>query len=90
LFSPVQAQNLPLPAAHPCKWTGEYEFELQAKERLQIILPVVGYIALFGTAVETGVVMVVYLRDALNRRLANGQPLKHEDIEEAAIEGAVQ
>jgi Cu(I)/Ag(I) efflux system membrane protein CusA/SilA len=49
----------------------------------------VGYITLFGIAVETGVVMVVYLHEALNRRLASGKPLKHEDIEEAAIEGAV-
>src|SRR5258706_2709240 len=50
----------------------------------------VGYIALFGIAVETGVVMVVYLHEALNRRLASGKPLKHEDIEQAVIEGAVQ
>ena len=49
----------------------------------------VGYIALFGIAVETGVVMVVYLHEALNRRLASGKPLQHEDIEEAVIEGAV-
>ena len=49
----------------------------------------VGYIALFGIAVETGVVMVVYLHEALERRLASGKPLRHEDIEEAAIEGAV-
>jgi Cu(I)/Ag(I) efflux system membrane protein CusA/SilA len=49
----------------------------------------VGYIALFGIAVETGVVMVVYLHEALDRRLASGKPLKHEDIQEAAIEGAV-
>jgi copper/silver efflux system protein len=50
----------------------------------------VGYIALFGIAVETGVVMVVYLHEALNRRLATDSPLKHEDIEAAVIEGAVQ
>ncbi len=50
----------------------------------------VGYIALFGIAVETGVVMVVYLHEALDRRLASGKPLKHQDIEEAVIEGAVQ
>jgi copper/silver efflux system protein len=50
----------------------------------------VGYIALFGIAVETGVVMVVYLHEALNKRLAGGRPLRHEDIEEAVIEGAVQ
>ncbi|HET8921732.1 MAG TPA: CusA/CzcA family heavy metal efflux RND transporter [Candidatus Acidoferrum sp.] len=49
----------------------------------------VGYIALFGIAVETGVVMVVYLHEALNRKLASGRPLRHEDIEEAVIEGAV-
>src|SRR5216684_4212641 len=49
----------------------------------------VGYIALFGIAVETGVVMVVYLHEALNRRLASGEPLRHEDIEAAVIEGAV-
>ena len=48
----------------------------------------VGYIALFGIAVEAGVVMVVYLHEALSRRLASGKPLKH-DIEEAVIEGAV-
>jgi len=50
----------------------------------------VGFIALFGIAVETGVVMVVYLHQALDHRLARGVPLKHEDIEEAAIEGGVQ
>jgi Cu/Ag efflux pump CusA len=31
----------------------------------------VGYIALFGIAVETGVVMVVYLHEALDHRLAS-------------------
>src|SRR5437867_98864 len=50
----------------------------------------VGYIALFGIAVETGVVVAAYLHEALNRRLASGKRLKHEDIEEAIIEGAVQ
>ncbi|MCI0736419.1 MAG: efflux RND transporter permease subunit, partial [Beijerinckiaceae bacterium] len=121
------------------KWSGQYEFELRAKERLKIILPVVfisiflllymvfhsvtealvlifptlyaitgglllqwylgynfsvavwvGYIALFGVAVETGVVMVVYLHEALERKLASGAALQRADIEEAAIEGAVQ
>ncbi len=50
----------------------------------------VGYIALFGIAVETGVVMVVYLHEALDHRLVSGRPLTNADIEEAAIEGAVQ
>jgi Cu(I)/Ag(I) efflux system membrane protein CusA/SilA len=49
----------------------------------------VGYIALFGIAVETGVAMVVYLHEALNLRLASGKPVRHEDIKEAVIEGAV-
>jgi Cu(I)/Ag(I) efflux system membrane protein CusA/SilA len=49
----------------------------------------VGYIALFGIAVETGVVMVVYLHEALDRRLNSGQTLEPGDIKEAAIEGAV-
>jgi copper/silver efflux system protein len=134
----MMKQKLHLPAGYAYKWAGEYEFELRAKDRLQVILPVVffvifvllymvfhsvaesavlifptlyaltgglilqkllgynfsvavwvGYIALFGIAVETGVVMVVYLHEALNRRLASGEPLKHEDIEEAIVEGAV-
>jgi Cu(I)/Ag(I) efflux system membrane protein CusA/SilA len=132
-------QKLRLPPGYTYQWSGEYEFELRAKQRLKLILPVVffvifmllymvfhsvteamvlifptvyamtgglilqwllkynfsvavwvGYIALFGIAVETGVVMVVYLHEALDRRLATGVPLKHEDIEAAAIEGAVQ
>src|SRR5207247_4462428 len=32
----------------------------------------------------------VYLHESLDRRLSTGAPLKHEDIEAAAIEGAVQ
>jgi copper/silver efflux system protein len=50
----------------------------------------VGYIALFGIAVETGVVMVIYLHEALEHKLQDGQPLTNADIEAAAIEGAVQ
>jgi Cu(I)/Ag(I) efflux system membrane protein CusA/SilA len=132
-------QTLVLPAGYTYKWAGEYEFELRAKERLKVILPIaffvifvllymvfhsvveaavlifptlyamtgglilqwllgyefsvavwVGYIALFGIAVETGVVMVVYLHEALDHKLAAGVPLTHSDIEAAVIEGAVQ
>jgi Cu(I)/Ag(I) efflux system membrane protein CusA/SilA len=132
-------QKLAVPPGFTYKWSGEYEFELRAKKRLELILPVVffvifvllymvfhsvteaavlifptiyaltgglilqrmlgfnfsvavwvGYIALFGIAVETGVVMVVYLHEALDRRLSSGVPLRKEDIEAAAIEGAVQ
>ena len=48
----------------------------------------VGYIALFGTAVQTAVVMVVYLEEALRRKAASG-PMTRERIREAAMEGAV-
>lgn len=131
--------EISLPANYGFKWSGEYEFELRAKQRLKLILPVVlftiflllymvfhsvteavvlivptiyamtgglllqwllhynfsvavwvGYIALFGIAVETGVVMVVYLHEALERRLLQGAIRNEDDIEAAVIEGAVQ
>jgi copper/silver efflux system protein len=44
---------------------------------------------LFGIAVETGVVMVIYLHEALNLHIAAGE-LNHDEIELAVIEGAVQ
>jgi Cu(I)/Ag(I) efflux system membrane protein CusA/SilA len=54
----------------------------------------VGFIALYGIAVETGVVMVVYLHEALDKRLtahARGVrgPITVEDIYDAAVEGSV-
>jgi Cu(I)/Ag(I) efflux system membrane protein CusA/SilA len=130
-------EKLALPMGYSLKWSGEYEFELRARDRLKVILPVVfvaiflllymvfhsvgealvlifptlyamtgglilqwylgynfsvavwvGYIALFGIAVETGVVMVVYLHEALDRKLTDGA-LEPADIKQAAIEGAV-
>ncbi|HEX9859988.1 MAG TPA: efflux RND transporter permease subunit, partial [Nitrospirota bacterium] len=48
----------------------------------------VGFIALYGVAVETGVVMVVYLHEALDKRLEAGA-VDREGINEAAYEGAV-
>ncbi len=131
--------KLHLPAGYTFEWSGEYEFELRAKQRLKLILPVVffviflllymvfhsvaealvlifptiyaltgglllqyllgynfsvavwvGYIALFGIAVETGVVMVVYLHEALDRHRQAGHSLTKADLEAAVIEGAVQ
>lgn len=54
----------------------------------------VGFIALYGIAVETGVVMVVYLHEALDKRIKahkNGTrgPITTKDIYDATIEGAV-
>ena len=135
----ILQQKLALPAGYTWRWAGEYEFEIRAKERLKIILPIVffviflllylvfksateaavlifptlyamsgglllqwllgynfsvavwvGYIALFGIAVETGVVMVVYLHEAFERRLAQPAPMTETDLEQAVIEGAVQ
>ena len=131
-------EKLALPAGYSLKWSGEYEFELRAHERLKIIVPVVffviflllymvfhsltealvlifptlyamsgglllqwylgynfsvavwvGYIALFGIAVETGVVMVVYLHESLEPKLAAGAVVEVADIQRATIEGAV-
>ncbi len=132
-------QQLTLPAGYSYRWAGQYEFELRAKERLKVILPIVffviflllylvfnsateaavlifptlyamsgglllqwilgynfsvavwvGYIALFGIAVETGVVMVVYLHEALRQRIAEGRRLTEAELEQAAVDGAVQ
>ncbi|MCU0426703.1 MAG: CusA/CzcA family heavy metal efflux RND transporter [Candidatus Kapabacteria bacterium] len=54
----------------------------------------VGFIALYGVAVETGVVMVVYLHEALDKRLLAVQrgergALTNADIYDAAVEGSV-
>jgi Cu(I)/Ag(I) efflux system membrane protein CusA/SilA len=132
-------QKLELPAGYTWRWAGEYEFEMRAKQRLKVILPIVffvifmllylvfksaaeaavlifptlyamsgglllqwllgynfsvavwvGYIALFGIAVETGVVMVVYLDEAFQHRLAQEGPMTEGDLFHAVIEGAVQ
>jgi Cu(I)/Ag(I) efflux system membrane protein CusA/SilA len=132
-------QKLALPAGYTWRWAGEYEFEMRAKQRLKIILPIVffvifmllylvfksaaeaavlifptlyamsgglllqwalgynfsvavwvGYIALFGIAVETGVVMVVYLDEAFKQRLAEDAPMTEDGLLQAVIDGAVQ
>jgi Cu(I)/Ag(I) efflux system membrane protein CusA/SilA len=49
----------------------------------------VGYIALYGVAVQTGVVMVVYLHEALDKRLAKGGEITEADIWDATISGSV-
>jgi hypothetical protein len=48
----------------------------------------VGYIALFGTAIQTGIVMVTYLGDALEKRAQRGSAFTREDLLEAVKEGA--
>ncbi len=50
----------------------------------------VGFIALAGVATEFGVVMLIYLRQALQRREKSGQPVSVADLRAAIHEGAVQ
>jgi copper/silver efflux system protein len=55
---------------------------------------VVGFIALAGVAAETGVVMLIYLNQALAeaqaRCDAEGRPLSRQDLYDAIMEGAVE
>jgi Cu(I)/Ag(I) efflux system membrane protein CusA/SilA len=49
----------------------------------------VGYIALFGTAVQTGVVMVVYLEEMVKKRMAErGSAFNYADLVQAVKDGA--
>ncbi|HEU5256330.1 MAG TPA: CusA/CzcA family heavy metal efflux RND transporter [Vicinamibacterales bacterium] len=131
-------REVTLPPGYTLQWTGQYEFQLRARERLTLLLPIVffiifmllyitfhstaeaaivmlsvvfamtggailqwmlgynfsvavwiGYIALYGVAVQTGVVMVVYLHEALDRRLAAGGTLTAADVLQATIDGSV-
>jgi len=49
----------------------------------------IGYIALFGIAIQTGVVMVVYLEGAVGKATAElGRELNHAELVEAVMAGA--
>jgi Cu(I)/Ag(I) efflux system membrane protein CusA/SilA len=54
----------------------------------------VGFIALAGVAAETGVVMLIYLDNALtalqSQRVAEGRPFTHDDLYAAIMAGAVE
>jgi Cu(I)/Ag(I) efflux system membrane protein CusA/SilA len=127
-----------LPAGYTLGWTGQYEFQVRARERLKLLLPIVfavilmllyltfhsvsesvivmlsvvyamtggvilqwllgynfsvavwvGYIALYGIAVETGVVMVVYLHEALDEKLRAKTVLTERDVWDATISGSI-
>jgi Cu(I)/Ag(I) efflux system membrane protein CusA/SilA len=132
------ADHLKLPAGYTLLWTGQYEFQVRARERFKVLIPLVffiifmllymtfhsaseativmlsvvyamtggvvlqwllgynfsvavwvGYIALYGVAVQTGVVMVVYLHEALDKRLREGGTITEGDIRQATIAGSV-
>jgi len=59
----------------------------------QSVATVVGFIALAGVAAETGVVMLIYLQNAWNERIAEagstGRALNRSDLHAAIMEGAV-
>lgn len=130
-----------LPKGYYLDWSGQYENQVRAQNRLMVIIPIVlliilvvlyftfnsmrevlivlssipvalvggayslhffdvnfsvavavGFIALFGIAVETGVLMLVYLNNSLYFKIKNhttGQ-VTNEIIEDAIYEGAVQ
>ena len=131
-------EGVKLPTGYTLLWTGQYEFQVRARERFTILIPLVffiifmllymtfhsvseativmlsvvyamtggvilqwwlgynfsvavwvGYIALYGVAVQTGVVMVLYLHEALDKRLAQRGGITEADILEATISGSV-
>ena len=54
----------------------------------------VGFIALFGIAVETGIVMVIYLNDAMNQLVKlkgnSSETITREDLREYVVRGAAK
>jgi Cu(I)/Ag(I) efflux system membrane protein CusA/SilA len=49
----------------------------------------VGLLSVVGLAMQTGVVMVVYLHEALDKRLRAGGPITEDDVRQATIDGSV-
>lgn len=127
-----------MPPGYYYNWSGQYENQVRAKKRLQIVMPVaigviyillfvtyrsfseaahvllavpfaltgglyllwllgynfsvavwVGFIALFGTAVQTTVVMVIYLEEAVARKKKEQGTLSLSALREAVMEGAL-
>jgi Cu(I)/Ag(I) efflux system membrane protein CusA/SilA len=132
------AKQVQMPAGYYITWSGQYENQERARQRLLIVVPVVllvifatlyltyhsfleaahillavpfaltggvfflwllqynfsvavwvGFIALFGAAVQTTIVMVVYLEEALERKKKEVGRLTRETLIEAVTEGAL-
>ncbi|MGE5734578.1 MAG: efflux RND transporter permease subunit [Acidobacteriota bacterium] len=132
------ARHVKMPQGYYVEWSGQYENEISARKRLQLVIPMVfliiflllyktynsfreashvilavpfalsggvfllkllgynfsvavwvGFIALFGTAVQTGVVMVIYLEEAVTRRGAVDGALTISGLHEAVMQGAL-
>jgi Cu(I)/Ag(I) efflux system membrane protein CusA/SilA len=131
-------QKVQLPAGYYINWSGQFENQQRAQQRLMIVVPIViliifatlymtyrsfleaahvllavpfaltggvyliwlleynfsvavwvGFIALFGAAVQTGIVMVVYLEEAVERKRKELGKLNKETLLEAVTEGAL-
>jgi Cu(I)/Ag(I) efflux system membrane protein CusA/SilA len=131
-------QQVKVPPGYYIEWSGQYENEISARKRLEMVIPLVlalifvllyrtygsakeaahvllavpfaltggvfmvkalglnfsvavwvGFIALFGTAVQTGVVMVIYLEEAVARRTAADGRLTLAGLHAAVMEGAL-
>jgi copper/silver efflux system protein len=127
-----------MPPGYYYNWSGQFENEVRAKKRLQLVMPIaigiiyillyltyrsfleaahvllavpfaltgglyllwllhynfsvavwVGFIALFGTAVQTTVVMVIYLEEAVERKRHAQGTLTIAGLREAVMEGAL-
>jgi Cu(I)/Ag(I) efflux system membrane protein CusA/SilA len=132
------ASQVKMPQGYYVEWSGQYENQISARKRLELVIPLVllvifvllyrtygslkeaahvllavpfaltggiflvkamglnfsvavwvGFIALFGTAVQTGVVMVIYLEEAVARRTALEGRLTKPGLHAAVIEGAL-
>ena len=135
---PKLASQVQLPPGYYMDWSGQYENQQRARQRLMVVIPIVlviifgllyltynsvleaahvllavpfaltggvyllwalgynfsvavwvGFIALFGTAVQTGVVMVIYLEEAVERKRREVGVLTSKTLMEAVIEGAL-
>ncbi|MDR3745269.1 MAG: CusA/CzcA family heavy metal efflux RND transporter [Acidobacteriaceae bacterium] len=132
------AQQVKMPPGYFVEWSGQYENQISARKRLELVIPIVllvifvllyrtygsakeaahvllavpfaltggvflvkllglnfsvavwvGFIALFGTAVQTGVVMVIYLEEAVARRIVIDGKLTIAGLHSAVMEGAL-
>ncbi len=131
-------EKVKLPPGYALSWSGQYEFQVRAKEKMKIVMPIVfliifivlymtfgsfaealivivatayamsgglvlqywlgynfsvavwvGYITVYGVAVMTGVMMMVFLDDALKEKMKDGREPTMQDIYDATIEGSV-
>lgn len=129
---PFLAKNLTLPPGYSLEWTGLYQYEAEARRRLQFVVPltlvimfglllmtfrsvadsslimlsapfalvggivlqwkrgyslttavIIGYVSLFAVAIQTGIIMIEFIREALANRTAT------QSYMEAVVQGSV-